>query len=219
MAPAAERFLVWGGGGHGKVVADLVRALGHTVAGYVDGDAAKLGMVVEPGGGVVLSTADELLAIVRETGGYPAGITAVALAIGDNAARLRCLEQLGGLAAPVLVHPSAVVSPSARFGKGTVVFAGCVVNADALVGRGVIVNTRAVVEHDCVLGDGVHLSPGALLSGGASVGTRGWVGAGATVIQQVAVGSDTVVGAGAVVIRNVPDGAKVVGNPAKPLIS
>ena len=37
MAEGA-RFLLWGAGGHGKVVAHLVRATGGTVAGFVDGD-------------------------------------------------------------------------------------------------------------------------------------------------------------------------------------
>ena len=42
MAHRADTYLVVGAGGHGRVVADLIRALGHRVAGYVDDDAAKL---------------------------------------------------------------------------------------------------------------------------------------------------------------------------------
>ena len=50
MATRTERVLIWGGGGHGKVVADLVRATGREVAGFADRDAAKVGRMVEPGG-------------------------------------------------------------------------------------------------------------------------------------------------------------------------
>ncbi|GJG88449.1 hypothetical protein tb265_36300 [Gemmatimonadetes bacterium T265] len=207
-----RRFLIWGGGGHGKVVADLVRALGDEVVGFVDRDAAKIGQVVEPGGARVVLGEDDFLA---GAGAHRAG--AVALAVGDNAARLGCLARAGASGVPALVHPTAACSRSATLGAGTVVLAAAVVNAAAALGRAVIVNSGAVVEHDCVVGDGAHVSPGAVLAGGVHVGARAWVGAGATVIQGVRVGSEAVVGAGAVVIRDVPDGVTVVGNPARVL--
>jgi sugar O-acyltransferase (sialic acid O-acetyltransferase NeuD family) len=196
------------------VVADLVRACGHQVAGYVDMDPAKRGRVVEPGGGRVLLTEAEFTALARD-GRLPAGVDAVALAIGDNRRRLACLAELNGIPAPPLQHPFSFISPSAELGRASVVFAGVVINADARLGDAVIVNSSAVVEHDCEIGDGVHLSPRATLAGGVRVGARSWVGAGATVIQRLSIGADCMVGAGATVIRDVLDGQAVVGNPAR----
>lgn len=211
---AGESLLVWGGGGHGKVVADLVRAAGYALGGFVDRDASRLGRVVEPGGARVVMTEEAFL--LEAAGGRCAGeADGVTLGVGDNAARHACLRRIGELSAPALIHPSAVVSPSARLGRATVVLPLAAVNAAAVVGQAVIVNTRAVVEHDCVLGDAAHVSPGAVLAGGVRVGERSWIGANAVVIQGVTVGRDVVVGAGAVVIRDVPDGATVVGNPAR----
>ena len=60
-ARASERFLIWGAGGHGKVVADLVRACGHQVAGYADAELAGVGRVAEPGGARVVVHQDELV--------------------------------------------------------------------------------------------------------------------------------------------------------------
>jgi UDP-perosamine 4-acetyltransferase len=212
----AKALLVWGGGGHGKVVADLVRAAGYQVAGFIDRDSARLGETVEPGGGTVVADEAEFLRVAA--GGRCAnGADGVILAVGDNRARHDCLLRVPGLLVPALVHPSAVVSPSARLGRGTVVLPLAAVNAAARLGDAVIVNTGAVVEHDCVLGDAVHVSPRAVLAGGVHVGERSWIGAGAAVIQGVRVGRDAMVGAGAVVIRDVPDGATVVGNPACPI--
>jgi UDP-perosamine 4-acetyltransferase len=212
------RFLIWGGGGHGKVVADLIRAVGHTVAGFCDADPAKLNRVVEPGGAAVIISESELLGRV-EGRELPVGVDAVALAIGDNRTRLRCLQLLSGLSVPPLVHPSAVVSPSARVGDGSVVFACAVINAAAAVGRAVIVNSGAIVEHDCEVGDGVHLSPRSTLGGGVRVEERCWIGAGATVLQLIKVGAEAMVGAGATVIRDIPAGITVAGVPAKPIRS
>lgn len=215
MAARAHKFLIWGGGGHGKVVADLIRALNARVVGYVDSDPAKLEDVVEPGGARVIVADEILLKCWNDTGGLPAGSDAVAFGIGDNDARIACLHKLSEDVLPNLIHPAATLSPSAVLGSGTVVFAGVVVNASARVGRACILNTCAVVEHDCVVSDGAHISPGAVLGGGAIVGERAWIGAGAVVIQGVAIGARSVVGAGSVVLKDVPDGWTAVGVPAR----
>lgn len=213
MAPPPDAFLVWGAGGHGKVVADLLRALGHPLAGFVDADAGREGAEVVPGAAVVLHE-PAFFRLVGD-GLLPAGCGAVALGVGDNARRLACFRALRGLPAPALVHPSAVVSPWAAVGAAAVVFAAAVVNPGAVLHAAVIVNTGAIVEHDCVLGAGAHVSPGAVLAGGVHLGERAWVGAGATVLPGVRIGSGAVVGAGAVVTRPVAAGATVVGVPAR----
>jgi sugar O-acyltransferase (sialic acid O-acetyltransferase NeuD family) len=205
-------FLVWGAGGHGKVVADLIRSLGHGVAGFVDSEPERLTAVADPGG--IRIDQNTFLDAVRR-GVLPANATGVVLAVGNNRRRLWCLEQVSQWVAPAFVHPAASVSPSAVFGAGTVVFAGCIVNADAVVGAGVILNSGAIIEHDCHVGDGAHVSPGAVLAGGVRVGKRAWIGAGATVIQNLAIGDDCTVGAGAVVIRPVAAGETVAGVPAR----
>jgi sugar O-acyltransferase (sialic acid O-acetyltransferase NeuD family) len=197
------------------VVADVVRALGHALIGYVDASTEMLDAVVEPGGARVIYHEEEFLRGLRETGAYPGGVTAVALAVGDNRARERCLSHLRKRSVPALVHPTAVLSPSARIGRGTVVMPRAVINAATRVGAGCIVNSAAVIEHDCVLGRAVHVSPGAVVTGASYLDDLCWVGAGATVLPGVRVGRGAVVGAGAVVIRNVPAGEVVVGNPAR----
>ena len=212
-----NRFLIWGGGGHGKVVADAIRSSGHAVAGFVDADPLKLGGHVEPGGGCVVQLEEEFLRDIRAGAGLGSGADAVALAIGDNRKRLECLRELEGVSVPPVVHPASVLSPSCRLGDGTVVFAGVLVNAAAMIGRAVILNTGCIVEHDCRIADGVHLSPRATLAGGVSVGRRSWIGAGATVIPRIDVGEDVTIGAGAVVIEVVSDGLTMVGVPARPI--
>lgn len=210
-----EGLAIIGGGGHGRVVADVARAAGHAVAGYIDTDPEKLGRVIETGGGRVILEQAGLLHRLGTGAGLPAGLKGLGLGVGDNAARFKLLGLLDPALLPTLVHPAATVSSSVLCGPGTVIMAAAVVNADAVLGRGVIINSGAIVEHDCRIGDAAHISPGAVLAGGVRMGDRGWVGAGATVLPGVTIGADAVVGAGAVCVKDVPPGTTVAGNPAR----
>lgn len=209
-----SRLLVWGAGGHGRVVADLARTLGHQVVGFVERDPALLGQVVDPGGGRAVVAEAAFLADA-DAGRCSATANGITLGVGDNASRLACLRRIPSLFVPALIHPTAFVSVTARLGRGCVVLPQAVVHSAAELLEAVIVNSGAVVEHDCVLGAGAHVSPGAVLAGGVQVGEGTWIGAGAVVIQGCRIGRGAMVGAGAVVIRDVPDGATVVGNPAR----
>ena len=199
-APGALGLL--GAGGHGKVVADTAIAAGWQDIAFFDPDFPSR----------------------RRNGHWPiAGAVpgdwqgALFCSIGDNAMRARIFAEQDLRDSPVLCHPSAILSPSARLGPGTLAVAGSIVNADAVIGHGTILNTACSVDHDCVLDDFVHVSPGARLAGNVHVGARSWIGIGAVVREGIRIGSDVMVGAGTVVVTNLPDGARVAGVPARPL--
>lgn len=217
MKRRCEHVLIWGAGGHGKVVADLVRACGHSVAGFVDAEPAKLNRVAESGVVPVFALEEEFILALAKKDQLPGDATVVIPAMGNNAVRLRNAGITSGRTAPPLIHPGSTASPSLAIGPGTVVLAGAVINAAAHIGQAVIINSGAVVEHDCQVADGAHISPGAVLAGGVVIGHRSWIGAGAVVIEGVRIGDDVTVAAGAVVIRDVPAGETVVGIPARPI--
>jgi sugar O-acyltransferase (sialic acid O-acetyltransferase NeuD family) len=215
VEPQLDLFVIWGSGGHGRVVAELVRQIGGQVLGFVDRDPAKLGAVVEPGGSKGICTEGEFLHRLADGYGLPQGASALAVAIGDNSTRRKCRLAARQIRMPALIHPGATVSASASIGEASVVLAASVVNAVSVIGAGVIINTRVVIEHDCRVEDDVHVSPGAVLCGGVHIHAQACVGAGAVVIPGIRVGARSTIGAGAVVISDVPPGATVVGNPAR----
>jgi acetyltransferase EpsM len=120
-----------------------------------------------------------------------------------------------GFSFATVVHPSAVVAPSAEIGPGTLVGAGCVVAAHTRIGDHVIVNRGSLIGHHTKIDDYVTVSPGANIAGLVTVGRSAYVAMGAIVIDRIAIGELAVVSAGAVVTRDVPARTQVRGVPAK----
>lgn len=204
---ASPGLLIFGAGGHGRVVASAARAAGWTTIGFLDPQWPRLR---DAGDWPVEGNGDDLSVVAGR---------AVIVAIGDNARRLALIETLAaaGLDIAAVVHPTAWVCPGVPVGAGAFVSAQAAINHGASLGRGVIVNTGAIVEHDCILADGVHVSPGAVLAGSVEVGGGAWIGAGASVRPGVRIGARAVIGAGAAVVSDVAPGATYAGVPARPL--
>lgn len=202
--------LMLGAGGHGRVVADIIRCCGLQLAGIID-DVAAAGS--ERLGSRVLGGCQQLPQIMRET-----GCRQLVLAIGHNGRRLELAQHIEALCPQViwqtLVHPAAVVAADAVLGGGSVVVARAVLNPGARLGRHCIVNTAAVVDHDCSLGDGSSLGPGAVLGGNVRLGKGAVVAIGATVINALQLGEHSLLGAGGTAVRDLPDFKVALGVPA-----
>ena len=210
-------LLILGAGGHGKVVAETALASGVVSSvSFLDDRCTTLNACLPVLGWPVMGPL--VLSLQAETA---AQFDAAVVAIGHAPTRLHWIQQLQdvGYHLPVLMHPTAWVSPSAQLGPASVVFAQVAVQAQVSIGTGAILNTGCSVDHEAQLADGVHICPGARLAGEVTVGARSWIGIGASVIHQVRIGSDVIVGAGAAVVRDLPDGVTAVGVPARVLSS
>ena len=204
-----------GAGGNARVIIETIRAAGiYNVHGLLDIDRQIWGTHVL---GVEVLGDDSLLPGLADN-----GIRSFFIGLG-TAGSLQSRKRLFELALacgfrPIdAIHPSAIISPSARIGKGLTVMANAVVNAEAELGDNVLVNTGAIIEHGCIVGNHVHLSPRATLLADVRIGSETMIGAGAVIRQGLQVGANVMVGAGAVAVTDIPDGATVVGIPAKPL--
>lgn len=93
------------------------------------------------------------------------------VAMGNPALRLAYLKRLeqAGYQIPVLRHPSAVVMPSARLGKGCVLEAMVVVNSNAVVGDGGLLCAGSVINHNATVGNVCQIDCNAVVAARATV--------------------------------------------------
>lgn len=206
-------LLLLGAGGHARVVAETVLSAGlFSSIAFLDDRCTGPAQLPDQLGWPVIGPFHAALdSQIRQQ--FPAAL----VAIGNSAVRLQWLPSLAaaGFELPVVLHPTACLSPSAQIGAGSVVLAQAVIQAQVVIGSGSILNTGCSVDHDAQLGDGVHICPGARLAGEVSVGDRSWIGIGSSVIEQIRIGVDVTVGAGAAVVRDLPDGVTALGVPAR----
>jgi len=205
MLIANKNMYLFGASGHGKVIKEIIEANGGCVEAFVDDNKE----VNECAGKPVLHECD--------------GLSPMIVSIGVNRIRKIVVDKLIAKAnakAKVLrfataIHPSAIVSPSAKIGEGTVIMAGAIINADAVIGKHCIINTGATVDHDCVIEDYCHIAPGVNVSGATHIGEGTWVGVGSSIIQCLNIGKNCFIGAGSVVVKDIPDNVVAYGNPCK----
>jgi sugar O-acyltransferase (sialic acid O-acetyltransferase NeuD family) len=196
--------VVLGGGGHAKVVIAAMEASGEPADAVLDDNAARWGsrlLGVPIVGGLSLLAAWPLVRAV--------------IAIGNNVRRKQIAEAHPQVAWITVVHPSAIVHPSARIGAGAMIVWRAVVEPDAEVGAHAIVNSGAIVCHDAVVGAYAHVSVTSVMAGEARVDEGVFLGMNACVIGGVRVGAWSTVGAGASVVRNVAPRSVAVGVPAR----
>lgn len=187
-------MILYGASGHCRVVIDIIEALGLPIDYIVDDNPSIT----------------ELLGyeVHRNKGEYVDAI----ITIGQNWVRKRVSEQIKVERYNTAIHPTAIVSPRAEIGEGSVVMQGSIIQSCARIGKHCIVNTGASVGHDVKLGDFVHVASHATITGGVTIGEGTWIGAGSVIRQGVHIGAWTMIGAGSVVVDDIPDGVVAFGN-------
>ena len=143
-----NRLLILGAGQYGTVAKEVAEAMGcyKTISFLDDNNPNAVGKLED---------------YAQFSGKYPYAF----VAIGNLALREEWIFRLreAGFFLPVLVHPRAVVMPSAEVGSASIIEAMAVVNSNAIVGEGSIISSGSVVNHNAEIGSCCHIDCNAVV--------------------------------------------------------
>ena len=117
-----------------------------------------------------------------------------------------------------LIHPTAIVNPTAKIGDGCIVLQYASIGAGVVIEDYVLVQISAVVGHDSIIGNHSRLDCNSVCVGGVVLKDEVTIHTSAVISHKVVVGNGAVVGGTSFVIRKVRENTTVFGNPAKRLI-
>ncbi|MDA3864371.1 MAG: acetyltransferase [Deltaproteobacteria bacterium] len=200
--------VIYGTGGHAKIVFDILNLKKVPVAGFLSEQEVDKNQhfLSRP----VFGTEEKLK---LEDKPFDAAV----VALGDSEKREKISSIFRTYKIPLFtaVHPQAVISRGVKFSRGCIICGGAFIGPDVTLGESVVINSGAVIEYQCKLGDFSRVSAGAVLCSSVVLKNRVFVGAGATVIDGVKIEEKSIVGAGAVVTGNIKSGQLVKGIPAR----
>ncbi len=146
-------LLIIGAGGHGKVVAEVARDCGYEEIAFLDDNS------------------NEAIGKISEMQKFSSLYKEAFVAIGNNQVRGEIISRLEneGYEIPVLMHPTAYISRTAKIQSGSVVEPKAIVNTNAEISEGCIISVGAIVDHDTKLEKCVHVNAGAIVKAGTTV--------------------------------------------------
>ena len=165
-----SNLLILGAGGFGQMVAEMAQLTGqYETIGFLD-DASKDSRVV--------GKCVDYEACLEE---YPLAVAA----FGNNKMRLHWVDKLleAGFTVPPMVHPSAVISPSAVLEPGCFVMQRAVVNTHTVIEKGCLINAGAIVDHDSRVCAGAHICLGSVVKANCTIAALTKVEAGEVIFS------------------------------------
>jgi sugar O-acyltransferase (sialic acid O-acetyltransferase NeuD family) len=213
--PLISRILIVGAGGFGREVLQWARDAWAERASLIAGFLSKENDRLRSH-----HSCPEIVASPEDF--VPASGDALLLAIGIPETRRRIAETLKSRGATflTLVHPTAVVAPTARIGAGSVLCPYSIVSDAASIGECVLMNYHSSLGHDATAGDYAVLSPYAALGGHAHVAEDVFLGMHASVGPGRRIGARSKVSANSCALSDAPPESIVYGAPGRvgPLI-
>ncbi len=199
------KIFILGGGGHSKVIINILRLDNCEIGGIYDDNKNKNETIY---GIECIGTIGSIKNSFNENKGYICGI-------GDNIIRKKITDKLDRLNWINCIHPNATVPSCLNLGVGNVICAGAVIEPDTTIGNFNIINTLSSINHDCKIKNYVHIAPNSTLCGNIIVEDCALIGASSVILPNKRIGKNTIVGAGSVVLNDVGSNLVVYGNPVK----
>jgi sugar O-acyltransferase (sialic acid O-acetyltransferase NeuD family) len=213
MEADKEKIIIIGSGEHAKVVLYNLKSQNkYEALGYFDSDINTVDSISH---GLKVLECYEGQDLNGLIGKY--NTNKFIIGFGDIRNRKLVYERFiaSGWEAVTIIHPSAVVSPEAKVGKGVLIECGCLITPNPIIGDNVVINPGSQINHDNIIEDHVFIASGVILSGSVRIKENTLLDDGVVVTVNKTVGKDSIIGAGSIVTKDIPDNSVAYGVPAK----
>lgn len=210
-----EKIILVGSGQHCNVVMYNVKAQGkYEIACIAEIDHSKCGKYID---GIPVVPFENFSTHAMTKIEKEFGTNKFIIAFGSMRYRKDVFNFLvdNGWEAITVIHPHAVVSPTATIGKGVLIECGCLITPSPVIGDNVVVNTGSQVNHDNIVESHVYIASGVILSGGVTIKENTLLDDGVIITLGSTVGKNCIIGAGAVVTKEIPDNVVAYGSPCR----
>lgn len=204
-----KEIYIIGAGTYGEVMFELAELLGYKVIGFYDEDDSKISTSII--GVEVIDKFSNLNA--REIKGKN-----FVVAIGNNAKRLNIMTKINKLEGftPTLIHPTAIISPSAEIGNGVYIQANACIWTKVKIDDYCIISPNVVIAHHSTIGKACLVSTLTGVGASIKIEDKVFLGMGSTIVTGMQIiGENSTIGAGAVVLKDIEKNSIYAGVPAK----
>jgi len=203
-----DTLLIYGASGAGKEIADLAQCINQqnkrwNEICFIDDDLQK-GKVFYARDVMSFEKAQELQKHKE---------TECIISIGEPAIRQKLFDKCSraNFKMTTLIAPTAIVSGTAKIGKGVIISRHVFVSSDCEIGNNVLLQPTCKIFHDSVIKENSVISSFVAVAGNCAVGGNAYAGIGAMIREKVKIGDETII----VVVNDIPGCMIAIGNPAR----
>lgn len=209
-----KKIIIFGRGGQAKVILDCIKLLkGHKAIGFISDENYSTSFAKQI---KYLGTVKDLNKIIKK---YNLKSLFGIIGIGDNILRKKISLKVKKINNKFqwinIIHPSAVISPSASMGVGNTIFAGSIICPETKIHNHVSINTGSYIDHNNTFYDFSGTGPGVATGGYVKVGDQSFLGIGSAIRHRISIGSNTIIGGQSFVCKNCKPNSLYYGVPAK----
>lgn len=148
-----ESLLILGAGGHGRVVKETAKIM----------NCFEKIEFLDDNSNTAIGSLKDFYKFTKE-------YNYAFVAIGNNILREKWMNEVQKYyKLPVLIHPTAYISPTANILDGTIICAGAIINTNSIIGKASIISIGVKIDHDCIIGNYTHINTGAIIKSNTKV--------------------------------------------------